>query len=231
MNKYGYRRLCGSPSSRLTPTRLSSFALLPTKQTVQPHDQSKPCICGDSDDPEDETKGGTCCCCPRLIISRCRSKRAEKRAIRPAAAESSASDTSKSCGRENTEQQTRVQAVSADADERLELAEEGSSVGVGDGIICAICIDRFRVGEKVTQSRMVGGCRHVFHHDCILPWAVLGHMDCPLCKATFWSRGRGSESEILSIFSLRRGAMRRWMAASEIRNSRFCVQHGLIVSS
>ena len=208
-----------SMDAQLKLVQLAYFVCIAFEQTVQPHGQGKPCICGDSD-PEDQTKGGTCCW-PRLI-SRCRSKRAEKHAIRPAT--ESASVMSKTRGQENSELQTCVQAVS-DGDERLELAKEGSSVG-GDGIICGICIDYFRVGEKVTCSRMER-CRHVFHYECILPWAVLGHLDCPVCRATFWSQGR-SESEP-PIFSLCHGAM-RWRAASEIRHSQFCVQHGLVSS-
>ena len=105
----------------------------------------------------------------------------------------------------------------ATTDDELEAAEEGVVIN-NDDITCNICIEAFHVGEKVAWSKAGGDCKHVFHYDCILPWAVLGHVRCPVCRETFWKRdarispcGRRIESE----------------SAVEMRQSTFCVRHGL----
>ncbi len=59
-----------------------------------------------------------------------------------------------------------------------------------DNPICPICLCQFEVGESVVWSKlqaMDGGCKHVFHRECFLPWAKSGHLRCPVCRDTFWS--------------------------------------------
>lgn len=61
-------------------------------------------------------------------------------------------------------------------EDELVLAEEGN---VTTELVCPVCLDAFRVGEEVTWSKLQH-CRHVFHYECILPWAVLGHSKCSI---------------------------------------------------
>lgn len=44
---------------------------------------------------------------------------------------------------------------------------------------CAICLERFRLGEHGTLL----GCKHVFHRDCLLPWVSKRAATCPTCRA------------------------------------------------
>lgn len=117
-------------------------------------------------------------------------------------------------------------------EEDLVLAEEGSNV-IDDEIICPICIEPFRIGEKVTWSKN-GYCRHVFHYDCIIPWAMLGNVDCPVCRESFWTK----KSLVQTCFRYHwgyeesecndRGSHRRRSPPEMMRQSAFCVQHGLV---
>lgn len=99
----------------------------------------------------------------------------------------------------------------------ISLAEEGLGGLDSNRLTCPICFEPFLVEEKVTWSR-IGNCRHVFHYDCILPWAVLGNFECPVCRAQFWSKTDQPTRRCLPMGRL----------DAEIRQSRFCVQHGLV---
>ncbi|CAM0943128.1 unnamed protein product [Alopecurus aequalis] len=59
----------------------------------------------------------------------------------------------------------------------------------GDTSECAVCLGEFQEEERV---RLLPGCLHVFHADCIDTW-LQGNANCPLCRAaitatTFTSR-------------------------------------------
>ena len=110
-------------------------------------------------------------------------------------------------------------------DDELVLAEEGTSNSTTD-IVCPICLDAFHVGEEVTWSKLQH-CRHVFHYECIIPWAVLGHVHCPVCREVFWSRHRQTSTECKICVKLRKN-MNVTMEESELERSRFCVTHGLV---
>lgn len=102
--------------------------------------------------------------------------------------------------------------IVTDKDE-LVLAEEGESIV--EETTCNICLDAFEVGQKVSWSKE--GCQHVYHYDCILPWCILGHVRCPVCREVYWSREN-------------RGLCRRRKeseTAIEMRKKTFCVVHGL----
>ncbi|XP_051122522.1 E3 ubiquitin-protein ligase RING1 [Andrographis paniculata] len=57
------------------------------------------------------------------------------------------------------------------------------SVEVDEGLVksemaqCAVCMDDFEIGTVVKQMP----CKHVYHHDCIIPWLEL-HNSCPVCR-------------------------------------------------
>ena len=56
-----------------------------------------------------------------------------------------------------------------DVTNELVIAEEGS-VGDGSENVCPICLRPYNVGQDVAWSKL-RRCRHVFHYECILPWA------------------------------------------------------------
>ncbi|KAF7087023.1 hypothetical protein CFC21_090246 [Triticum aestivum] len=49
----------------------------------------------------------------------------------------------------------------------------------GDASECAVCLGEFQEGERV---RLLPGCLHVFHAECIDTW-LHGCASCPLCRA------------------------------------------------
>ena len=67
----------------------------------------------------------------------------------------------------------------------IEPAEDNPSPegGTGDkqttSTACAICIDEFETGEKLT---LLPRCKHAFHRECIHAWLIERQGCCPLCK-------------------------------------------------
>ena len=108
-----------------------------------------------------------------------------------------------------------------DQDDGLAAVEEGR-----DPIdnVCPICLETFHVGDEVSWSKLQHcECEHVFHYECILPWAVLGHVQCPVCREEFWSKQIHSHCCV----KLRRSLAYQNEAAS-LERSKFCVIHGLV---
>lgn len=58
---------------------------------------------------------------------------------------------------------------------------------------CAVCLTKFREGEK---GRVLPGCGHCFHAECIDLW-LDSHCTCPLCRVTVESQSESVESEPL----------------------------------
>jgi hypothetical protein len=48
---------------------------------------------------------------------------------------------------------------------------------------CCICLQDFKSSNQTTKQSK--SCGHSFHKECIKDWIVLGHKECPLCKARF----------------------------------------------
>nr|DAD40698.1 TPA_asm: hypothetical protein HUJ06_015021 [Nelumbo nucifera] len=46
---------------------------------------------------------------------------------------------------------------------------------------CAICLEGIRPGE---QCRVLPGCTHVFHVECVDPWLTRS-LTCPVCRTRF----------------------------------------------
>uniref|UniRef100_A0A7N0TQK1 RING-type domain-containing protein n=1 Tax=Kalanchoe fedtschenkoi TaxID=63787 RepID=A0A7N0TQK1_KALFE len=46
---------------------------------------------------------------------------------------------------------------------------------------CAICLEVYQVGEEL---RVMNGCRHRFHAECVDGWvdSSIGPQSCPLCR-------------------------------------------------
>lgn len=42
---------------------------------------------------------------------------------------------------------------------------------------CSVCLDKFKVGEKLARLP----CAHRFHSVCSLPW-LESHAHCPCCR-------------------------------------------------
>ncbi|KAF8377253.1 hypothetical protein HHK36_030628 [Tetracentron sinense] len=47
-------------------------------------------------------------------------------------------------------------------------------------IECAVCLSKFREGEKI---REVQYCKHKFHKDCLDKWLQHDSTTCPLCRS------------------------------------------------
>ncbi|PON69360.1 43kDa postsynaptic protein [Parasponia andersonii] len=56
-----------------------------------------------------------------------------------------------------------------------------------DGKRCAICLEDFERGQEV----MLTPCKHMFHEECIVPWAKSSGR-CPVCRSVLGSKTRDS---------------------------------------
>ncbi|CAH2060214.1 unnamed protein product [Thlaspi arvense] len=66
----------------------------------------------------------------------------------------------------------------------VRLTKKGAKCGGGDGIradCCVICLEDFEVNDVV---RVLVGCKHVFHVECIDSWCFY-KLTCPICRAPF----------------------------------------------
>jgi hypothetical protein len=52
-----------------------------------------------------------------------------------------------------------------------------------EGKQCTICLDAFVPNQKV----LLTPCKHMFHHNCLLPW-VKSHGKCPVCRRALVER-------------------------------------------
>ena len=119
---------------------------------------------------------------------------------------------------------------SVDADESV-LAEEGS-LGENSENVCNICLGPYQIGEEVVWSKLqLGHCRHVFHYDCFLPWAVLGNVRCPVCREKFYSHNvniRCRDRVVKFQKNVWSRIRKVHSKTAEKRRFEFCVVHGLV---
>ncbi|XP_074563484.1 RING-H2 finger protein ATL1-like [Curcuma longa] len=82
--------------------------------------------------------------------------------------------------------------------------ESGAGGGAGD---CAVCLGEFQEEETI---RLLPGCFHVFHVNCIDTW-LQSNANCPLCRATITPAGAATPVPIdrLPAFVRSRGFDRR----------------------
>ena len=180
-------------------------------QKVVPHGQSRQFDCTDDVQVEVELESQQkkskfrCCCCQKA------SDDTGKSVLENYRIKSYCEFHSQSLQRQNSK--------TMDIDEALAAVEEGRSTNDN---VCPICLETFNVGDEVAWSKLQY-CHHVFHHKCILPWAVLGHVHCPVCREEFWSK---------QMHRQYCGTLRRNLTfqneASSLERSKFCVIHGLV---
>ena len=46
---------------------------------------------------------------------------------------------------------------------------------------CAICLENFMEGDRISTSILNVECRHQFHQPCIMEWCMK-QSDCPCCR-------------------------------------------------
>ena len=63
----------------------------------------------------------------------------------------------------------------ANVEDESSTAEERETTSTA----CAICIDEFETGERLT---LLPRCKHAFHRECIHAWLIERQGCCPLCK-------------------------------------------------
>ncbi|CAN8315198.1 unnamed protein product [Cochlearia groenlandica] len=66
----------------------------------------------------------------------------------------------------------------------VRLEKCGGGDGESDGLradLCVICLEDFEVNDVV---RVLVGCKHVFHVQCIDSWCFY-KLTCPVCRAPF----------------------------------------------
>ncbi|KAG0480190.1 hypothetical protein HPP92_011048 [Vanilla planifolia] len=79
-----------------------------------------------------------------------------------------------------------------------------SSVDSGEGMDCAVCLSEFFDGEA---TRILPGCRHGFHLECIDMW-FSSHSTCPICRRSVdakMSTAAKSGNEILILAGSQQG--------------------------
>ncbi|CAJ1968611.1 unnamed protein product [Cylindrotheca closterium] len=92
---------------------------------------------------------------------------------------------------EDADKQKGDDMIEEDPELQLEEPQDDQSVSTdGDDLMddngdimnkkCAICLEKFRIGEAVSWSCDIS-CQHVFHHECLRNW-LLRRVQCPCCR-------------------------------------------------
>lgn len=100
--------------------------------------------------------------------------------------------------------------------------------------LCPICLDPFKVDERVSWSRHLIACKHVYHANCISAWLACGNKDCPCCRRNYFSPRMGNA---IYCFGSNNDNARNKDAGEECKvinilsEGQFCVDHGLCLST
>ncbi|XP_061961096.1 E3 ubiquitin ligase BIG BROTHER-related-like isoform X2 [Populus nigra] len=81
-------------------------------------------------------------------------------------------------------------------DRALDAVKDRARETDDDGKRCAICLEDFEPKESV----MVTPCNHMFHEECIVPWAK-SNGKCPVCRFVLCDRAGGSAAPAQNIES------------------------------
>ncbi|KAK8643575.1 hypothetical protein V6N13_012864 [Hibiscus sabdariffa] len=90
--------------------------------------------------------------------------------------------------------------------------EKGTEIDE-DGKRCAVCLEEFEARENV----MVTPCEHMFHEECIVPWAK-DRGDCPVCRFVLSERIKrtpASDNNVLNANDLLQREMNSIIRAME----------------
>lgn len=90
---------------------------------------------------------------------------------------------------------------------------------------CIICMEEFTLGTKVSWSPRQGGCRHVYHKECIREW-LLRHIGCPYCRQIMLPIDNGAGLRVTHRGMLRLLAEER---TKRHQATHYCQTHGLVV--
>ncbi len=95
---------------------------------------------------------------------------------------------------------------------------------------CAICLEPYKVGDKVSWAKHLPNCTHAFHPECIKPW-ITKHPGCPCCRSQIVDRNdlvveltcgsKGSEKKQSRM-------QNRQLIEERRQKGEFCVIHGLV---
>ncbi|XP_020252585.1 RING-H2 finger protein ATL66-like [Asparagus officinalis] len=87
-------------------------------------------------------------------------------------------------------QSARSRGLSPAVTSSLQAIQFNEEIRKGDNKSsdCAICLAEFKIGEWL---RVLPGCSHGFHLQCIDAW-LCSHLDCPLCRKQVRCSSRSS---------------------------------------
>ncbi len=95
---------------------------------------------------------------------------------------------------------------------------------------CAICLEPYKVGDKVSWAKHLPNCPHAFHPECIKPW-ITKHNGCPCCRSQIIDR----DDLVVEITCGSKGndkrqsrMQNRHLIDERRQKGEFCVIHGLV---
>lgn len=90
--------------------------------------------------------------------------------------------------------------------------------------LCHICLDLFKKDDLVSWSKLSNSCKHVYHHECIIPWLTYHH-DCPCCRSMFINPNCKYNNHFDKYKLAKVSGRIKFNSRSKLK---FCTHHGLI---